>query len=278
MSKKGGFTLIELLVVTSIIALLSSVVMASLNEARDKGRIARSLQFASQMSRAVGDSAVGIWDFNEGSGTAVGDRSGFGHDGVLNTSGWSASTPSGTGYSGNFSSSRYVLASSFPNYTDQITVSAWFRSTATGERTVIGKYDNVLDDRSWTIYFDSSDRLVINISGDGTFTTSTAKSYRVIGSYRDGNWHHVAFTFSQNTLKIYVDGTEASLNIVQNPVMNSIYASASPLLIGSRMAGGTPNYYFSGQIDEVRIFNKALTAKEMGAVYAAGASRLLAAE
>ncbi|MBI4086535.1 type II secretion system protein [Candidatus Kaiserbacteria bacterium] len=50
---RSGFTLIELLVVIAIIGLLASVVMASLNSARDKGRIAASVQTQRQMERAL---------------------------------------------------------------------------------------------------------------------------------------------------------------------------------------------------------------------------------
>ena len=53
-----AFTLIELLVVISIISLLSGVVLASLNAAREKARIAAGTQFEGSLYRAVGGSAV----------------------------------------------------------------------------------------------------------------------------------------------------------------------------------------------------------------------------
>lgn len=50
---RRGFTLVELLVVIAIIGLLSSVVLASLNTARDKGRIAHELQQIHQLQLAA---------------------------------------------------------------------------------------------------------------------------------------------------------------------------------------------------------------------------------
>lgn len=50
---KRGFTLIELLVVISIIGLLSSIVMASLNTARTKARDVRRMQDLAQLDRAI---------------------------------------------------------------------------------------------------------------------------------------------------------------------------------------------------------------------------------
>ncbi|MEA3295592.1 MAG: prepilin-type N-terminal cleavage/methylation domain-containing protein, partial [Patescibacteria group bacterium] len=78
-----AFTLIELLVVISIIGLLSSIVLVSTKGIREKARLAKAQKFDSSIQHALGANAVGIWRFEEGTGTTAHDESGYGNDGTI---------------------------------------------------------------------------------------------------------------------------------------------------------------------------------------------------
>jgi len=69
-------------------------------------------------------------------------------------------------------------------------------------------------------------------------------------------WHHLAMTYDGSILKAYLDGREvAAKKIDEERVPGS-----TPLDIGRRQDG---YIYFSGRIDEVRLYNRALSAKEL---------------
>src|SRR3989344_8817512 len=96
---RKGFTLIELLVVISIISMLSSVVLASLNGARAKAVVRRGLTFSNHTRSALYDEGIVSLPLNEGSAHPQNEW-GSNIVELTNMLGmWSSDTPTGSGSS-----------------------------------------------------------------------------------------------------------------------------------------------------------------------------------
>lgn len=95
-------------------------------------------------------------------------------------------------------------------------------------------------------------------------TISATQHLLITGSnIDDGQWHQIGFTLDAtlNELKLYLDGAlEASADISDGSSSNTF-----PLSIGSR--NGTTGSWFDGQIDDVQIYNRALSETEIAELY-----------
>jgi hypothetical protein len=132
------------------------------------------------------------------------------------------------------------------------TTSVWFRTTSSsGSQTLFGintaSQENHLQIAPNFIYFCCS-------GGSGsTF------AYPV--DFRDGNWHQLTFVhqFASKTNRVYVDGV-----LVLAPVYSSMAFSPTALVsIGQEWDPGETSEHFAGHIDEVRIWNRALSQDEI---------------
>ena len=79
----------------------------------------------------------------------------------------------------------------------------------------------------------------------------------------DNNWHHVAQVHSGTTTTFYIDGSASGGGTQSNFAENT-----HPVEIGS--ARTDSNDLWDGLIDEIRIYNRALSASEISTNYKAG--------
>lgn len=92
----------------------------------------------------------------------------------------------------------------------------------------------------------------------------TPRLYSSTSTWNAGTWYHIALTFDATGYKLFINGVQ------EGSVTNSysILSSSNDLSLG----GHGPSNFFNGQLDEVTINSRALTAPEILAIYNAGSA------
>ncbi len=86
------------------------------------------------------------------------------------------------------------------------------------------------------------------------------------GSLTVGEWHHVVTTYDQDTLRVYVDGTEQASSTVTG--FNRLAQQANQAMeIGSWKGQSINDRILDGRLDDLRVFNRSLSASEVSALY-----------
>ncbi|WP_428939597.1 LamG-like jellyroll fold domain-containing protein [Fontivita pretiosa] len=191
------------------------------------------------------------FNFEEGSGGTVLDRSGNGNNGTISGASRTTSGRYGSGVS--FTSNGQmitVLDSGSLDLTTGMTLEAWVYSTvANGVRDVIIKEGAGVD--VYNLYWRNwrgrpeGNVLVggVNQTAEGTSLPRNA-------------WQHLATTYDGAVLRLYVNGSQVG----SLPMSGPIATSDGALRIGGNTLWGE---WFRGRIDEVRIYSRALSAAEI---------------
>ncbi len=164
----------------------------------------------------------------------------------------------------------------FGNDTD-FSVSFWTRFTNwTGDPAWVGNKSWLSGgNQGWVTATAGNGRLQWNL-GDGAAGGRTRKDYDgPPGTLSDGNWHHVTVTFSRNGDGIsYLDGVPVSTNAVAGDLDSLDTPAGLATNIGQDGAGTyTDNSAVGitdGQIDDLAIWRRAVTAQEVSAIHARG--------
>jgi parallel beta-helix repeat protein len=178
---------------------------------------------------------------------------------------------SGNGNNGTITGPVYVVgkygnALSFDGTDDYVSVSHDSSLTMSGDFTleVWVKLNNPTDVSRFIYKYDGSTYYTLYYSFiEKRFYLSIYKGiqydcYSNIYTSSDTNWHHVVGIRNGSNMSIYVDG---NLQETIYSVPTDTLGSSGNLYLGSGYAGGTQ--FFKGSIDEVRIYNRALTAAEI---------------
>jgi len=206
------------------------------------------VSFVLLLSMADNSSAelVARWRFDETSGTNAYDASGNGNDGrLVNMNPGSDWVTGKVGGALDFDGSNdYVEApdSASLDITGQITLAAWIKPESADKNWVVfGKYYVY-----WLWHQDDNCRF---------YAGGTNLDYGF--NFTQGVWYHVAGTFDGSTMRFYINGEEKTSQSNSEPISTS----DDTLIIGNYQEA--TGWEFTGAIDDVHIYNSALTQEEI---------------
>jgi len=207
------------------------------------------------------ESIAAAWLFDEGKGKVAKDISGNDYDGELKKNPLWVDGKFNSALE--FSGGNYVeILDSSENLpfgaSEPFTITAWVKNQGGG--TVIGKFNGGV-----------IGAYIVIVSGGGTVTFHRETAPWGLSGTKavpQGKFGHVAATYDGAEMRIYVDG-ELDAKQDRGPQNTD---SATPVLIGARFTGGAPSDFFAGTLDEVALFNVALSEEDIKSVMKNGLS------
>ena len=205
--------------------------------------------------------------FDTNNTTGVTDYSSHGNDGAITDAKWTGSGKVGGGYDFDGTGDYLTVASLSPAISGTVTVSMWVywdgysSDTDAAGRLTLFDAQNPGDDL-W---------LNLNESGDSKFNVYfgdlDAPGYHHSTSVVTQNsWHHLAASWDGTNVKLYINGTLDKS--VETAVSGTFALDTSSFKIGARenFAVGA-DFYFNGIIDDVRIYDRALSDTQILQIY-----------
>jgi len=238
-----------------------------------------------QQAASAGPVVVGLWRFNEGSGTNITDSSGLGNNGYL--AGSSGHLPTWTNGQAGFGSAlaftndgaNYTLVAIPGSPTTQIgqtptnawSITAWAYESSGGTGNFISTYGRVL-----VIDDGTAQQIESGASGDDEFYTwaRTTGAWQVEWGLNGleapllDQWEHLALTYDGTNLTFYVNGGQGTNGSVASiPVSASLWyvGYQGSVMIGSEVGAGSDRNW-NGNLDDVAEFVGALTQEQVQTV------------
>ena len=201
---------------------------------------------------------VGCWVMNEGSGDKVFDLSGNGNHGIITGAVW---TPNGLDFEDSGSTYITIPDSSILDITDAITVSAWIILESSSDlHTIIEKgYNSGEGNEPYVLRYDHIGAELHFGTYDGT---EVEVEWTRTGTHGLNELIHVVARFDGSTYKLFTNGIERA----STTNSQKISISGEDLYIGCSYVDGITRK-FDGIIDNVSLYNRALTHSEIKQLY-----------
>lgn len=202
------------------------------------------------------------WSLDDESGDFI-DATGNGFDLTRNNGVTTTTGKVGGGAEFESASSQYLegSASNTLSASTGLSVGGWFRNnTDIGQVVFMSKWATSGDNGEWLIY-GSSNTFHFALSTDGTYNAT----YDIFDdTFDDGSWHFVVGTWNGSTMTLYVDGVSIDTQAI-GTVKND---GTAPIQMGYDPFGS--GVEADATMDELFVYNRALTAGEVTAMYNGG--------
>ncbi|MBG6214541.1 MULTISPECIES: PKD domain-containing protein [unclassified Cryobacterium] len=223
------------------------------------------------------DSPTSYWPLGEPGGTTAYDWAAASNEttgtGVTRNVAGALAADSGTASQFSGTTAGTAASSAFETPRDAFTVEAWVKTTTTRGGKIIGLGSAVTGasaayDRH--VYMDNAGRLWFGVKPGVLRTVNTT------ASYNNGQWHHIVASVGANGMSLYVDGVLAA--------QRTDTTTAAPIqgywrIGGDNLSGWTnrpASDYIAADIDEVAVYNTALSASAIARHNSIGRSGPLA--
>ncbi len=144
--------------------------------------------------------------------------------------------------------------------TAPFSIAAWIKpATVSGEDTIFSKFNGGV-----------SGEYLLELSDGKLYFHREVSPYAVTGSttLSTGTWYHVAAVYDGTNIQVFLNGRADS----STQASGSISSTSNSVLIGSYLSSSSPAYFFSGQIDDLRVYNYGLTTTQLKALMNQGGS------
>jgi len=140
-------------------------------------------------------------------------------------------------------------------FTSDFSISGWFKSSSATNQRIVSKDDGT--NRSYLVQLQSNGKVRAQIYTGG----GTAQVNESVSGFGDGNWHHFVFTFENGvSTKLYIDNAAPTVDSVVSAIDND----PADFEIGRK---GNSTNYFNGDIDEIAVWNRVLSADDIQRIY-----------
>ena len=150
----------------------------------------------------------------------------------------------------------------------QFSVAVWFKTSSNfaSDAIIVNKggvgSESSGQNMNYGIWMTKSEKITAG------FESTSAADYFVTSTktYNDNQWHHVVVTYGGSTVILYIDGVQVGIKSTRGASAEA--AGTKPVRVGANSRVTPPGNLFTGQVDEVRVWNDDLTIQQVTDAFA----------